>query len=257
MRFAKGTYSISPERDIPILLAVRNSKFITHTQIFDLMFLSGREYSRDSFNWRMKRLRRGQFITACQGNFGRGEAVYRIMQCGLLQLEDHGHFAAVLNSTTEHLPHPTQIHHALELNAIHLALIRGNLLAGWQSDVETASLNTVSRAPVEKDYDAIVDVWNERKIARFGLEYERTLKSTRQYEQIRNRLERDRSLGCVLYLTAGPDIAVHLSYELSGIPKRLAFTTAPEFRTTLLDTPVLIHPNQPQTPFRGLLHGMF
>jgi len=30
-------------------------------------------------------------------------------------------------------------HHALELNSIHLALTRGNVLAAWLSDVETAS----------------------------------------------------------------------------------------------------------------------
>jgi len=257
MRYAKDTYSISPERDIPLLLAVRNAKFATHGQLYEMMFLAGREYSRDSFNWRMKRLRQGQFVATCNGNFGRGEIVYRITQSGLLQLEDHGHFAAVLNSTTEHLPHATQVHHALELNAIHLALTRANLLASWQSDVETASVNTISRTPLEKDYDAVVDVWNEQKIARFGLEYERTLKSARQYGQIRKKLERDQSLGCVLYLTAGMDVAVHLSYELSGIPKRLAFATAPEFRSKLLETPVLVHPDQPSTPFRSLLHGVF
>lgn len=257
MRYIKGTYSISPDRDIPILRLVRNARFIAHQQIFEMTRLDGLEYSRDSFNWRMKRLREAQFVAACEGNFGRGEIIYRITRNGLLQLEDHGHFATVLNSATEHLPPPNQVHHALELTAIQLVLTRANVLAAWLSDVETASLNTVSRAPFEKDYDAIVDVWNEQKISRFALEYERTLKSARQYERIRQRLECDQRVGCVLYLTAGRDIAVHLSYELSGIPKRLAFATAPSFREKLLDTPVLVHPEQPQKPFRELLGGMF
>ena len=257
MRYARGTYSISPERDIPILRLVRNSKFITHPQVFEMMHLAGKEYSRDSFNWRMKRLEQAHFVGRCEGNFGRGELIYRITTAGLLQLEDHGCFAAVLNSTTEHLPPATQVHHALELNAIHLALTRANLLASWQSDVETASLNTISRAPLEKDFDAIVDVWNGQTMARFAVEYERTLKSARQYERIRRNLQRDDRTGCVLYLTAGLEIAVHLCYELSGVGKRLAFATAPVFREKLLETPVLVHPDQPQEIFRGLLRGVF
>jgi hypothetical protein len=257
MRYAKGSNSISPERDVPILRLVRNAKFITHQQIFEMMQLSGLEYSRDSFNWRIKRLEQAQFVARCQGNFGRGELIYRISTAGLLQLEDHGHFAVVLNSTTEHFPPVRQVHHALELNAVHLALTRAGLLASWQSDVETASFNTISRNPLAKDYDAIVDVWNGQTMARFALEYERTLKSARQYQRIRNRLEGDERIGCVLYVTAGLDIAVHLAYELSGLPKRLAFATAPDFRQRLLDTPVLVHPDQPREVFRRLLRGLF
>ena len=100
MRYAKGTYSISAERDIPILLTVRNAKFITQHQIFDMMFLSGREYSRDSFNWRMRRLTEADYISACGGNFGNGSVVYLISRKGLIQLENHDHFATVLNSHT-------------------------------------------------------------------------------------------------------------------------------------------------------------
>jgi hypothetical protein len=138
-----------------------------------------------------------------------------------------------------------------------LALTRGNVLAAWLSDVETASGNTVSRSPLNKDYDAIVDVWNHQKMARFALEYERTLKSARQYERVRRNLERDEVIGCVLYLTAGADIALHLSYELSGISKRLAFATSTAFRQQLLDTPVHMHPDQSPIAFRGLLQGVF
>ena len=37
MRYAKGTHSISASRDIPLLMQVRNSKFITHQQLFSFM----------------------------------------------------------------------------------------------------------------------------------------------------------------------------------------------------------------------------
>jgi hypothetical protein len=58
-------------------------------------------------------------------------------------------------------------------------------------------------------------------------------------------------------LGAGFEIVRHLAHELSGIPKRLAFATAPAFYQQLLDTPVVTHPHQPVVPFRELLVGVF
>jgi hypothetical protein len=257
MRYAKGNLSVSSTRDIPLLLRIRNSKFVTHDQLFEFMQLAGYEHSRNSFNWRVKRLVNGNYISICAGNFGMGVAIYRITRDGLLQLEKQGHFATTFNSGTQHPPHALQVHHALELNAIQWQLAKANLLACWQSDVETASSNTVSRAPLAKDYDAIVDVWNGDKMARFALEYERTLKSARQYRKIRLALEREDRIGCVLYLTAGFEIIVHLAHQLSGIHKRLAFATVPAFQRYLLDTPVITSPDQPEVIFRQMLYGIF
>jgi hypothetical protein len=257
MRYAKGTVSVSEKRDIPLLLHVRNSKFITHQQLYELMQLNGVEHSRESFNWRLKRLLTSDYMSVCQGNFGKAEIVYRITRQGMVQLENHGRFATVLNSRSQHLPHPSQAHHALELNAIQLELARKNILLSWQCDVETASANTVSTAALEKDYDAVVDVCNNDTAARFGLEYERTLKSAPQYERIRRALALENKLSCILYLTAGPEMSLHLANELAGIPKRLAFATAKAFRETLLDTMVMIFPGHSEVPFRSQLHGMF
>src|ERR1051326_3726987 len=165
MRYAKGTVVLSPTRDIPLLLEMRNYRFISHQQLFDLISLSGSESSGDNFYWRVKRLLAAGYISVCPGNFARNCDVYRITTSGLDQLENHGHFAATLNSKTQHLPHPSEVHHALELNSIRLALARSGALAHWQSDVETASFNTVSRASLAKDYDAVVDVWNGQELA--------------------------------------------------------------------------------------------
>lgn len=257
MRYRNGIVAISPDRDIPLLVQVRNSKFISHEQLFGLMETQGLEHSRNSFNWRVKRLLGSGFILACPGNFGCASSVYRIGSDGLIQLENHGHFVMALNSSTRHLPHPSQIPHALELNAVHLALLRAGLLIRWQSELETTSWNTVSRSPLEKDFDAIVDAWNGNQMARFGLEYERTVKNSRAYERIRTALGENGETGCVLYLTSGFDVALHLAHELSGTARRLAFTTANAFQSRLLDTPVMTFPECPQVPFRELLRGIF
>lgn len=256
MRYAKASLSISSTRDIPILLEVRNSRFIGHDQLYELMYAGSYEHSRRSFNWRVRRLLDAKYITACRDTCGRGALVYCISREGLHQLESAGNFAAVFNSNTHQLVQMAQIHHALELNSVRIALAKAQVLASWRSDVETASMNTVSSAAQAKDYDAIVDVWNGSNLARFALEYERTLKSGKRYAEIRHALNNDSDVGCVLYLTSGFDVSCHLLNQFAGIPKRLAITTAVNFRNHLLDTPVMTDPERPQVAFRALLHGI-
>ena len=238
MRYAKGSLVINAERDVPLLRQVRNSKFVSHHQLFEFMKLGGFDHSRNSFNWRLKRLLDSGHISICQGVYGAGSAVYRATKDGITLLEHHGQFTAVLNSATDHLPHPSQVFHSLQLNAVQLALARANVLAGWQTELEIASFNTISRAPYQKDYDAIVDVWVKERRARFALEYERTLKSLKQYELIRTALEAEQQIEFVLYLTSGMEILVHLLHEFQSVRKKLVFADAKSFEQHLLDTVV-------------------
>jgi hypothetical protein len=196
MRYTKDSLVINPERDIPLLRQVRNSRFVSHQQLFGFMKFGGFDHCRSSFNWRTRRLLDSGHLSICERVFGAGSAVYRITRQGLALLEHHGQFTTVLHSNTEHLPHPAQVFHALQLNAIQLALADKSLLARWQSEVEIASLNTISRTPYQKDYDAVVEVWIGEQRASFALEYERSLKSAKQYEQVRRALERERRSLC-------------------------------------------------------------
>ena len=56
MGFAKGSISLSPSKDIPMLLQVLHAQFITHDQLRDFGLLKGYEVKSDSFNWRVRRL---------------------------------------------------------------------------------------------------------------------------------------------------------------------------------------------------------
>ena len=253
MRYAKDSFVVNVERDIPLLRLVRNTKFISHAQLFEHMKLTGFERSRNSFNWRVKRLIDSGHIAVCAGVFGAGSSVYRITRNGLTLLEFHGQFTAVLHSNTQHLPNSGQVFHALELNNIQLALARTNLLARWQTEVEIASFNTISRTPLSKDYDAIVDVWIDDGQARFALEYERTLKGAQHYQRIRSVLESEEQIHTILYLSSGPEVLVHLVHEFDGIKKPVAFCSAASFNGTLLDTTVILGEGQPAVSFRSLL----
>lgn len=253
MRYAKGSLVINAERDIPLLRQVRNSKFISHYHLFEFMKLGGFDHSRNSFNWRLKRLLDCGHISICQGVYGAGSAVYRVTKDGLMLLEHHGQFTAVLHSNTDNLPHPSQVFHSLRLNAVQLALARANVLASWQTEVEIASFNTISRAPYQKDYDAIVDVWVNERRARFALEYERTLKSLKHYERIRTALEAEQQIEFVLYLTSGMEVLVHLLREFQSVRKQVAFANVSSFEQQMLDT-VVTGCDGTAIKFRNLLH---
>src|ERR1700730_8788136 len=253
MRYVKDSLVIQVERDVPLLRQVRNSKFISHLQLFEIMKFAGSEHSRDSFGWRVRRLLHDGFLASCEGAVGAGSAVYRITREGIALLEHHGQFTTVLHSKTQHLPHPSQVFHSLELNQIRLALAHENILANWQSEIEVASFNTISCAPYQKDYDAIVDVWIGDQRGTFALEYERSLKSYRQYERIRAALQAEKKIGCILYLTSGMEVLAHLFDELRSVPVNLAFANARDFERMLLDTQVVTTRNLAGTHFRDLL----
>ena len=253
MRYQRGSISISTGQDVPLLRQVLQSQFITHDQLFEFMRLGCYELKRHSFNWRVRRLLKARFLSVCDGTFGAGSAVYRISREGVAILEYHGQFTTVMHSKTEHLPHISQIFHFLELNRIQLALASQNLLAKWQSEIEVASFNTISNSPYQKDYDALVEVWIGDQKARFALEYEHSLKSYRQYERIRDALHAERQVGCILYLTSGMEVLLHLVQELQSVPRMLAFANAANFRQMLLETKVITGRNLRGTEFRELL----
>lgn len=253
MRYTKNGLVVQVGRDVPLLRQVRNAKFISHDQLFDLMRFGGWERSRDSFNWRLRRLVKAGYLGICDEFFGASSAVYKITRDGIHLLEHHGEFSTVLQSNTQHLPHPSQIFHALQLNSVQVALANRNLLATWQSEIEVASFNTISCAPYQKDYDAIVEVWIGAKTAKFALEYERTLKSVRHYERIRDALHREHQITCILYLSSGIEVLVHLLHEFQSVATNVVFANAKDFGHCLLDTRVLTPGNLAGIPFREVL----
>ena len=119
--------------------------------------------------------------------------------------------------------------------------------------LEIASFNTISRTPYQKDYDAVVEVWVGEKRACFALEYERSLKSSKQYERVRRALECERQIGCVLYLTSGVEILVHLVHEFESVNMNLAFANAVDFANLLLETRVITGRNTSGIRFRDML----
>lgn len=252
MRYAKGSLVLNSDRDVPLLRQVRNSKFVTHAQLFEYMKLGGYDRSRNSFNWRLKRLVDCGTVAVCPQVFGAGSAVYQITKVGIAVLEHQGEFITALHSRTERLPHQSQAFHALQLNSVQLALARNNLLAGWQSEIEIASFNSISESPFAKDYDAIADVWLGDNTVRFALEYERTLKNKSGYRTICDALASETQIKCVLYLTPNNEMLIRLMQQFGSIQKSVAFVNAKTFVKDLLGSLVMTCQGRPSV-FRNLL----
>ena len=240
MSYPPGSFVISPARDIPLLRQVRDSRFISHQQLFELLRYEGADFSRRVFNWRVQRLLRTRHITRLEAMTWQGCPVYSIAPNGLMELESQGEFSIALHSGMRHMPHRVQVFHALELTAIKLVLARSVTLLGWQSEIEIVSRNIVSANPYQKDYDAVVSIGAGEEVREFALEYERTLKSSKRYAKIRAALEGERLVSSILYLAASPELMLALIYQLTPLSIPIAFATARSFREQQLSTAVLV-----------------
>jgi hypothetical protein len=257
MGYPKNTLVINPERDIPLLRQVRNSRFVGHQQLFEFLCYDAVASSRTSFNWRVRRLLKARLIARLESLTWQGSPVYSITHNGLVELESQGEFAIALHSGTRHMPHRAQVFHALELNAIRLSLARNQLLISWQSEVEISSTNMVSAVPYQKDYDAIVKMWVGNEMREFALEYERSLKSAKRYEGIRTALEAERQIGCVLYLTVSPVLLVAVLHQLTPISQCIGFATARSFQEQLLAASVTTEADRAMVTLEEFLQSSY
>src|SRR5438093_9867208 len=89
MGFQKGSITLSPAQDIPLLLQVLHSRFITHDQLFEFMLLGCYELKRASFNWRVRRLVEADLLNRYCARPVTPSPVYSITGLGALMLVDH------------------------------------------------------------------------------------------------------------------------------------------------------------------------
>ncbi len=202
MRYQKGSISIGTGQDIPVLRQVLQSQFVTHDQLFEFMRVGCYEVNRHTFNWRVRRLVKNGFLNL--DSVGHS-CVYSIAAAG----------ASILAVTEEYCPVLTRKAHkvvssydrSLELNELHLSLIRQGVLEEWKPEIAIRSKNELTEEGYAKDYDAIVTVRMGVRKASFALEYERTPKKPKDYLRIRNLLERENQLRCFLYIVPNNDLA--------------------------------------------------
>ncbi len=235
---------ISLQKDVPLLLDVRNCNYVSHQQLFELLQRDGVETSRSSYDWRVRRLLKCHYLESVTTTGWQGCPVYTIGQNALLYLESVGECAVAFNSATRRRRDHATVCHALEINAIRLALLAQGQLVEWKTEMQVGSYNMVAEQPYQKDYDALVTMSVGDQLYDFALEYERTLKSSKRYERILEALEAEHQVDCILYLTADPVLLRTLIPRMIPITKSIAFTTARAVREQSLAATVLAFPGE-------------
>ncbi len=201
------------QRDLPLMLAIRNATFICHGQLWDHLQASGIETSQRSFSWRIQRLTQAGVTEKLPPLLPYPGPVYTITRAGLACLEACGEGLVSLTSESRSLANANQIQHYLELAEIRAALRRTGLLREWASDLEIRSINQSIDVPLAKDYDAIADLEWESKTYRIAIEYERSLKSSERYREVVSAITGERQVQMVLYLTSSVDLLYQLKAE--------------------------------------------
>jgi hypothetical protein len=203
-------------RDLPLLLAIRNATFISHRQLWNHLSTRGVETCRRSFNWRIRRLTEAGIVQKLLPLFPYPGPVYTITRAGLACLEACGEGLVSLTTESKTLADPNQIQHYLELAEIQAALRRTDLLVEWTGDLEVRSINMSIDVPLAKDYDAIADLEFEGDRYRIAIEYERSLKSSKRYQEIISAIADERQIRLVLYLTSSVDLLYQLKSEFDA-----------------------------------------
>src|ERR1700730_8696351 len=238
MRYPKGSIQLNQSRDLPLLRQILRSEFVTHSQLFDFMKFYHYERSRQSFDWRLRRLVdrgivRRQTTSNCTGEF-----VYSVASSAAVLLQGMGEYCLVGRARFNGKEAERSVLHSIGLSDIHLSAVRGGLLVRWIGSMEVRSQNELTGFGFAKDYDAVVTVRTDVGDKRFALEYERSPKPIRYYRDVAAGLDREAHVSHVLYLVSNYDLLQFVSGFFGNRRLRTFFGLVKDWHNQLLDVPV-------------------
>jgi hypothetical protein len=217
---------------------VADSRYITHSQLFELARLKAVEFDRPVFNWRVRRLVNSGLlrkqVVPCLGT----DAMYSITRAGIHGVEEMGIMYLGGYVEREKDPAEVQIPHVLELNRIRLALERSHVLVNWIPEVMVRILNLSPTLGYAKAYDAVATVLTGAGSAEFAIEYERTLKSEQKYEKILEAIESEQRLHTILYLAPSFHILANIGRFFERSRHDILFALVNRFEKAALATEV-------------------
>jgi hypothetical protein len=254
MRYRKGYIALSDSRDVPVLLLIRNARAITFDQVCALAAIEGNESSRRSVYWRLSRLEGCELIRRMTYDRFFSQPIFAITPLGLQFLEFRGHSLLSLPSTAKSIIRKSQILHSVELAGIRVALAQKGLLKSWKWELEIVSRNLAYGTGKMKDFDALAEIVVDAETKCVAIEFERTLKGSGRYEELRSIFTADRTADRVLYLTPNAEILYILALEMRDVAKRIGFVLSETLRSELLDASILTNsPTNDVLSFRQFL----
>jgi hypothetical protein len=227
MGFQKGSITLNPRKDIPLLLQVLHSRFVTYEQLWEFMVVGRFEKKRECYNWRVRRLVQAGLLNRYCARPITPSPVYSITPVAASILAEH---CPILdNGKPKDASSANHLQHSIGLNELHLSLARQGILEDWQSEIAIRAKNELTSCSYQKDYDAIVTVRIGERRVTFALEYERTPKKSKDYLHIRNLLEQENRIYRFLYIVPEPDLGSFILDCFSGTTVALFVGLAAEF----------------------------
>jgi hypothetical protein len=238
MRYPKDSIQLNHSRDLPLLRQILSSEFVTHSQLFEFLQLNHYERSRNSFDWRLRRLVDRELVQRQTTPGCTGECVYSVASSTAALLQGMGEYCLVGGARFNGKEVERNVVHAIGLNEIHLSVLRAGVLVRWMASMEIRSQNELTGFGFAKDYDAIVTVRTEEGEQRFALEYERSPKTIRYYRDVAASLTREAHVNQVLYLVCNYDLLRFISSFFRSSQCRVFFGLVKDWHGQLLDMPV-------------------
>jgi hypothetical protein len=237
MRYLPGEVVISPEADLPLLRTVHRAGHVTFHQLYSSFYPHKEKRLWDSLSWRASRLAKSKFLdrTPVPGLKG---PVLSLGENGEMYLQGCERFLVERAGRSRGANRRHQIWHDVELFDIQLALRRAGAVVLWESESEVKAINDFTTDRYAKDYDAVVTFRSGNRTGTVAIEYERTPKSSRQYERICAEIDYEKKLETFLYLVPNCELHAFLLHALRNTRRRIVLTLASEFiqspHTTLL-----------------------
>lgn len=255
MRYVKGSIALNAVNDHAVLRHVLRCRHVSHEQLWQFLQLNGHLWPRRTLNWRIQRLVEHGLIVRSDLSFVSGVRVYSISDLGASYLIGTGESAALMIGRKANNVDENAVQHSLDVNDIHLAMLRTKQLVSWKCELEIRSQNEFTGAGFAKDYDAIVTVNTMGQDARFALEYERKPKQPKRYWQIRELIEKEKQVECVLYLTSTFQLLSYVSRFFERSAKPVYFGVLDEFRLHTMETKVMDGRRTMTFPLRAVLQA--
>jgi hypothetical protein len=235
MRYPQGSIQLNEFRDLPLLRQILRSEFVTHSQLFEFMYLNHHEHRRKSFDWRLRRLVERELVHRQIHRAYPGKLVYSIAPSAALLLQATGEYCLLGRGRFNGKEAERSVLHAIGLNEIQLSVLRARLLVRWTGAIEVRSQNELTGFGFAKDYDAIITVTTKAGEQRFALEYERSPKTVRYYREIAALMSREAHVNFVLYLVANYDLLQFVSSFFRNAGGRVLCGLESNWHTDLLD----------------------
>ena len=212
MRYARGSIVLSDSLDIPALRKVYQGGHVTAWQIYRAL-----NSVFDQSKWKnlLRRLAvlsdRNFLVRLVVG--GMADPIFALGEEGARALQ--GQLPTVIEAVAQGAQRVNldQVWHDIELFELHLKLRQTDVVISWMFEPEIRADNDFTTFGYVKDYDAIVTFKCGGKTGQIAIEYERSPKSTKQYQRIAELLDRESRVGSVLYLVCNVQME---SFLLSG-----------------------------------------